>query len=158
MSDIKSVLFVCTGNSCRSVMAEGLMKKELARLGKSAVTVRSAGVRAVEGFSPTEETVSVMKAQGVDVSDFRSKTVTEDMVEDADVILVMEVMHKDDILRRFPAAASKVFLLKGYKNDAARGGDGRDLGVSDPIGMPLDFYGSCLAEIKNQTERIAKII
>ncbi|MFA6610292.1 MAG: low molecular weight protein arginine phosphatase, partial [Candidatus Omnitrophota bacterium] len=61
MGNIKSVLFVCTGNSCRSVMAEGFMKKYLRELGKADIEVRSAGISAAEGFFPTAETIEVMR-------------------------------------------------------------------------------------------------
>jgi protein-tyrosine-phosphatase len=152
---IKSVLFVCTGNSCRSIMAEGLFRKELESLGKSGITVRSAGIRAIDGFEPTAETVTVMKEEGVDVSDFRSKSVTEEIVNGSDLILVMEKGHKEDLAKRFPASASKTFLIKEYGLCPARPGAG---GIPDPIGMSEDFYRDCMADIKKETERIAGII
>ena len=70
MSEARSVLFVCTGNSCRSVMAEGLLRKYLKELGKDDIEVRSAGPSAVNGSPATKETIEVMKKEGIDVSPF----------------------------------------------------------------------------------------
>lgn len=157
MADIKSVLFVCTGNSCRSVMAAGLLKKELASLGKSGIEVRSAGIRALDGFPPTDETIKVMKDEGVDVSGHKSKALSAELIKSFDLILVMEEMHKNDITRRFPEAAGRTFLLKNYKNEKDPGGT-EDLEISDPIGMSIDYYKNCFNEVKGQIERIARIL
>ena len=115
MSGVSSILFICTGNSCRSIMAEGLMRKSLYELGKERIEVASAGTMATNGMPPTDETVKVMKEAGVDVSDFKAKSVTPEMVRKADLILVMEPMHKDSVLRKAPQASSKTFLLKEYE-------------------------------------------
>jgi len=116
MSDIHSVLFVCTGNSCRSVMAEGIMRKRLYELGKNDIEVSSAGTMAINGLQPTEETIKVMEESGVDVSEFKSKGMTADMAKRFDLILAMEPMHKEAILKMAPNAASRTFLLKEYGN------------------------------------------
>lgn len=157
MSKIKSVLFVCTGNSCRSVMAEGLLKKRLKELGKNDIAVRSAGIRAADSLSPTKETIEVMKAEGVDMGGFKSAGITDAMIDEADLILVMSELHKHEVLRRVPAAASKTFLLKEYgrtdKDEKITNPE-----VPDPIGMALPGYKACLAIIKEEIERVAKIL
>ena len=109
MAKIRSVLFVCTGNSCRSIMAEALLRKRLKELGKDYVDIRSAGIRALSGMAPTENTVTVMKEEGVDVSGLKSKDITNDMIRNSDLILVMERLHKVEILRRVPEASSKTW-------------------------------------------------
>lgn len=156
MDKIRSVLFVCTGNSCRSVMAQALMKKALDRMGKSGIEVRSAGVRAMSGFPPTQETIEIMRREGVDVSGSYSSPVTDELIKKSDLILVMEHSHKLDIVRRVPDAKNKTFLLKEYKNSGNISAD--DAVVADPIGMPMDFYEECLGEIKAHIERIAKLL
>ena len=157
MGNIKSVLLVCTGNSCRSIMAEGLMKDALKRLGKEGIEVSSAGVSAIDGFDPICETTEVMKREGIDVSDFKSRSLTDAMIISADLILVMAAHHMSDIIARVPEAASKTYILKQYgmrDNSYIR----PDLNISDPIGKPMEVYEHTLDEIKREVGRIARIL
>lgn len=156
MAKTRSVLFVCTGNSCRSVMAEALMKKYLKALGKKDIAVRSAGIRALGGYPPTDETIEVMNEEGIDVSGFKSSALTEEAIRGSDLILAMGAIHKNDVIRRIPEASSKTFLLKEYgSSDSGASGD---LDVPDPIGRPLTVYKSCLETIKREIERVAKLL
>ena len=157
MGKIRSILFVCTGNSCRSIMAEGLLKKYLSALGKNDIEVRSAGVGAMDGLSPTDGTIEVMKREGVDVSNYRSKKLTNDLIKDSDLILVMEYLHKDEVTRRVPEANSKTCLLKefGLDEKAIRP---EGFSIPDPIGRPIKDYEYSLDTIKKEIERIAKIL
>jgi protein-tyrosine-phosphatase len=156
MGDIHSILFVCTGNSCRSVMAEGLMRKRLYELGRNDIEVRSAGVMASKGLSPTDETIKVMKEADVDVSEFKTKIMTDDMIKKADLILTMEPMQKDVILKKAPPAASKTFLLKEYKNPSKILPKG--FSVHDPIGKPIEDYKVTRDEISAEIERVAELL
>ena len=157
MDKIKKVLFVCTGNSCRSIMAEGLMKDALKGLGKEGIKVSSAGVSAIDGFRPMRETIEAMKREGVDVSGFRSRALTDEMIEDSDLILVMTSRHMDDIIKRMPQAAPKTHMLKQYGHS----GDScacEDLDIPDPIGKTMEEYEYTLDEIKKEVNRIARIL
>jgi protein-tyrosine phosphatase len=136
-------------------MAEGLLKKRLEELGKPGIIVKSAGVRAMDGYPPMDETVEAMKNEGIDISDFKSMAVTEKLVKQADLILVMATGHKDDIIKHFPHASGKVFLLREY----ARYANDRkitDPDIPDPIGLPAAVYKACLDAIKEDIERVAK--
>lgn len=157
MSDIKSVLFICTGNSCRSVMAEALLRKYLKKLGKGHIKVSSAGIRGVSSGAPTEETLKALESEGIELKGFRSKSVTEKMIKEADLILAMEKMHKDEILNIAPEAANKTFLLKEYGRSGALDGGGGS-GIQDPIGHPIEFYKYIMKVLKKETERIAEIL
>lgn len=134
------------------------MKKCLKALGKDNIEVVSAGVGAVGGFPPTEETVETMRKEGVDVSGYRSKKITPEMIKESDLILVMEASHKDIVARLVPEAASKTYLLKEF----LAGGSGENYpdnrNIPDPIGRPMDYYKLSFEVIKNQIERIAKLI
>ncbi len=157
MDKIKRVLFVCTGNSCRSIMAEGLMKDALKELGKKSIKISSAGVSAIDGFRPTRETTEVMKREGIDVSDFKSRSLTDAMIISADLILVMAAHHMSDIIARVPEAASKTHILRQYgmrDNSYIR----PDLDISDPIGKPMEVYEYTLGEINREVNRIARIL
>ncbi|MCX5678782.1 MAG: low molecular weight protein arginine phosphatase [Candidatus Omnitrophica bacterium] len=147
----KSVLFVCTGNTCRSVMAEAILRKRLDELGKKEIEAHSAGIRALNGLSPSEETIEVMKEEGVDVSGFRTKNITVDMIKKADLILAMEDAHKDEILALAPAARSKTYLLKEYGSSHAFNSRGH--GIDDPIGKHVEEYRIIRDEIKREIER-----
>lgn len=149
---VKNVLVVCTGNSCRSVMAKGFLKKVLKH--RKDVTVDSAGTAAINGFAPTEETVKVMKRQQIDVSGERSEHVTPGMIKRADLILVMQTRHKNYILDILPETSNKVFLVREYKDSSGR----TNFDVADPIGQSLEVYERVAEEIKKEILRIKDFI
>jgi len=124
-------------------------------LGKEGIEVTSAGVSAIDAFRPTRETIEVMKRESVDVSGFKSRAITDEMIKDSDLILVMAAHHMDDIIKRVPQAASKTHLLKQYgRRDDSLACE--DLDISDPIGKPMEVYGHTLSEIKREVNRIAQ--
>ena len=150
----KKVLFVCTGNSCRSVMAQELMRHVLARAGIDAVQVESAGVFAIHGMAPTRETIRTLQDAGIACSDHHARLLTPTMVQEADLVFVMEPFQVEEVLRRDPAARQKVHLLKTYLAPPAEGP--QPPGIPDPIGKPLEIYEVCFAEIREAVERLAR--
>jgi len=153
----KSVLFVCTGNSCRSVMAEGLLKKALQDKSRYDIEVSSAGIAGLSGFSPTEETVDVMREAEVDVSDFKTKTITQDLVNRADLILVMQNIHRREVVRRTPHAKDKVYLLRDYTNDTREPRNDRGE-VADPIAQPVEIYREVAGIIKRNIKKLTEML
>jgi tRNA threonylcarbamoyl adenosine modification protein (Sua5/YciO/YrdC/YwlC family) len=138
-----TLLFVCTGNSCRSVMAKGLMKKFVNESGLSEkVHIDSAGTSTFAGIGPAPNTVSVMKEEGIDVSGHIGKNINKDILKRSDVIFVMERSHKNVIISLIPEIKDKVRLLK----------EGQD--IPDPIGKPLEEYKNVLSIIKEEVENI----
>lgn len=148
----KNILFVCTGNSCRSVMAKGILEKILREKKRNDVNVLSAGMM-LGGMGATEETINVLRREGIDVSGHHSQRVTEDIIRKSDLILVMEKIHEERILQFAPQAKNRVFLLKEF----AKMREG-DLDITDPIGRPSDFYETTFKVIKEAIERVAEII
>ena len=148
----ETILFVCTGNSCRSIMAEGLLKKMLSKKGVkeySKYEVISAGTHTDEGFPPVYMTQKIMTEQGIDVSSYKSNRLTKETVNKADLVLVMTQKHKDEVSCIYPEKTKKIFLLKEFaeiKN--------KSLDIADPIGSSYDAYKYCLEEIEKCLRKV----
>lgn len=152
------VLFVCTGNTCRSCMAEGFFKLMLDKDNNKEVEVFSAGLYAFEGSPATEEAIKVGEEFGVDLKSHKARRLTKQLVDDAELILCMTVNHKHQIINFFPNAQDKTFTLKeyAYLNEAETVKNNLDIG--DPFGMSIDMYKECAREIWKSLERVyAKI-
>ncbi|MFN9342729.1 MAG: L-threonylcarbamoyladenylate synthase [Planctomycetota bacterium] len=139
-----NILLVCTGNTCRSPMAEGLLKKRIAdacgcdpkQLDQTGISINSAGVAAMPGARASSQAVETMRGYEVDLGSHSSQPVTERLVQNADLILTMTEGHRQALLAQFPAAVNRTYTV-------ARGsGD-----ISDPIGLPVEFYQRCAEQI-----------
>lgn len=150
----KIVLFVCTGNSCRSVMAKALLEKKLKESGKPGIEVIDAGTGTFGGMLPTAQTIELLAHEGIDVSAHTSVQLTRRIIRRSDLILVMSNMHKEQILSIEPQAISRVFLLKEF----AFGKGSKDLEIPDPIGQPMEIYEDCFKSIKQSIERVSDIL
>ena len=148
---MKSVLFVCTGNICRSPIAEGLFRR---LVGNRNIEVASAGVHAVRGQPPSLYAVQVCEADGVDISNQRSQPLTADLVEHATHIFAMTGAHLETIHMLFPHGAEKTFLLREFEEPGAT--LWRD--VPDPIGMGRDVYEDCARTIKNALPSVLSFV
>jgi len=151
---VKRILFVCTGNSCRSVMAQEYLRHLLRQASLERVQVESAGVFAVSGMSPTRETLRVLQEGGIACSDHRARLLAPSMVQEADLVFVMEQFQRDEVLRRDPASKTKIHLLKTYGLPATEAQ--ANANIPDPIGKPLEIYEVCFADIREAIERVAK--
>jgi len=109
------ILFVCTGNTCRSSMAEYILN-DLVENEK--YQVKSAGLSAMEGDSAAPQAEQVMDEKGIDMSGHQAQRLTEELVDEADLILTMTTQHKSSILNMYPDCRGKVFTLKEFAEDA----------------------------------------
>jgi len=139
---MKTVLFICTGNVCRSPMAEGIFRHAIQ--GRGDFRVISAGLGAMEGQPPSPYAVQAVRELGIDISGQRSRMLTPDLVQQADYILGMTHSHIDTVMLLYPQAAEKTFLLREFDDTL----DLFEKDISDPIGGSYDVYLDCRDQIE----------
>ena len=150
---IANILFVCTGNICRSPLAQGLFTKVVAQNGLKGLTADSAGVLALPGNSATYLAQRVAAEYGVDLAEHEAKSVSKDLVAWSDLILVMEKSHEDALLGGFPEAAGKVLLIRYF----ARFGS-RRRGIADPYGLDYEAYRFCFLDIEDAVSGLVEYL
>ena len=139
---MKTVLFVCTGNICRSPMAEGLFRRAVAD--QNDFQAMSAGLGAANGQPPSAFAVQAVQELGIDISGIRSRMLTPELVQAADYVVGMTHSHVDSILLLYPQAAEKTFLLREFDDTL----DLFEKDISDPIGGSYQVYLHCRDQIE----------
>jgi RpiB/LacA/LacB family sugar-phosphate isomerase len=149
---MKTVLFVCTGNVCRSPMAEGLFRH--ATRGRDDFRVLSAGVGAGEGAPPSEHAVRALAELGVDIAGIRSRALTAEQVNQADYIFGMTHSHVQQITSLYPQAMEKTFLVREFDDTL----ESFEKDISDPIGCSYEVYRSCRDQIEQGIASLLRFI
>lgn len=131
----KHVLFLCTGNICRSPLAEGMLRQKLAEKGISSVSVSSAGTFGLDGNTAADLAVQVAAEHGLDISGHRASHLTREMIERADLVIGMETDHLIEADVIFKDREGKYRLLSDFGSPDLRGQD-----IEDPYGGPVEYF------------------
>ncbi|MFC1668033.1 hypothetical protein ACFL1T_01455 [Chlamydiota bacterium] len=150
---IKSVLLVCTGNSCRSAMAQGILQKLLFHL--SEITIFSAGTNTQEGMPPTEYAIQATKEIGVDITQHKASPITVEKVKTADIVIAMTEYHRRYIIQLAgsdPKIRAKVYLLTQFSDEELL----FQKDIADPIWGDIVEYRLCRDRMKKHLENFVK--
>lgn len=139
------ILFVCTANICRSPVAEAVLRHRLRERGMADWTVGSAGTWAVQERGAAQNSIQVLAERGMDINDHRSRMVSDELLEEADLILCMESGHVEALKAEFPEVAHRIHLL----SETA----GESFSISDPYRGPLEAYQQMAATVTDLIDR-----
>ena len=129
------ILFVCSGNTCRSPLAEVVARRLLDEEGTDEVAVSSAGTFAEDGACASSGSLEVARENGLDLESFQSRRLTAELLDSADLVLVMELGHRSAVLGLAPQTDTRTRVLGELS-----GAKGADAAVSDPFGGSVDSY------------------
>lgn len=138
------IMFICTGNICRSAMAEGMLKK-MAKDENLDIEVYSAGIYAETGDYATFNAIEAANYYDVDIKNHRATNIRDSKIEDMDIILCATNSHKNMLISIYPNLKNKIYTMKEY---AEIDNNGEDLNISDPWGYNQEVYMNCIKEIK----------
>jgi len=145
-----NILFVCTGNTCRSPLAKGILEKMLKEKRVDFIEAESAGSGTFEGSPAPAYAVETALARDIDLSFHCSRRLNKEMLRKADLILVMSDEHLQQIELIDEESFEKAYLLRSFPKRI----EDKNLSITDPIGKSLDDYNLCFIEIEKEIKRI----
>ena len=146
------IMFICTGNTCRSAIAEGLAKKIFKQKNLN-IEVYSAGIFAQTGEHASYNSIAIMKEYDVDITLHKATSVDESNIKEIDLILCATKNHKAELQARYSDLKDKIFTMKEY---AGIDNNGKDMDIKDPWGYNLNTFRICAAEISLCIDKIAE--
>lgn len=145
------IMFICTGNICRSAMAHWLMEKKLQDVGREDIEVYSCGIFAETGDGSTYNAIETMKEYDVDLAKHRATNIRNSEIEKMDLILCATQSHKFTVMQMYPNLKDKVYTMKEYVQDER---NKEDIDIKDPWGYDIEIYRFCAAEIDKCLDRL----
>ena len=149
------IMFICTGNICRSAMAHWLMEKKLKDNDIKEVEVYSCGIFAQDGDGVEYNTIEVMKEYDVDIKGHRATNIQNSKICDMDLILCATISHKQSVIRMYPEVKDKTFTLKEYVKYDEKG---EDVELQDPWGYDIEVYRFSASQIDECLNKLIKKI
>jgi protein-tyrosine-phosphatase len=134
------IMFICTGNICRSAMAHWLMKKKLQEKNINNIEIYSSGIYAENGDTSTEEAIEVMEEYGVNLKQHKATNTAKSNIKEMDLILCMTASHKHALMQIYPNLSNKIYTLKEYVGI-------NEIDIKDPWGYGIVTYRYCASEI-----------
>jgi low molecular weight protein-tyrosine phosphatase len=179
-----TILLVCTGNICRSPMAEGFLRRELRQRGIDGIRVESSGLSGWDGSGATNEAVEALTEYGLDISGHAAQRLTRDMAEGADLIVAMSAEHREGVSHLVPSTAARtftikelVYLLESSPVEAVQGSAAQQLkasvdaatavrdeapevelldeDIADPLGLGIESFRATAWELEGLSKRLA---
>lgn len=147
------ILFVCTGNICRSAMAEYQLKEKI-KDKKKKIEVASCGIQAYNGEPATNYTIQTLKEHGINGKNHRATNVKDANIQEADLILCATQLHKKTMQRMFPEKQAQIYTMKEYAYPLEK----EDFDIADPWGYDLNTYENCYIQIEKCITEIVKRI
>lgn len=147
------IMFVCTGNICRSAMAEGILKK-ICKDKNLDIDVCSAGIYADTGDMATYNAIEAATYYDVDISSHHATNIRDSRINEMDIILCATNNHKLILKNMYPELKEKIYTMKEY---AKLDNDGKDMDINDPWGYSMSVYLSCINEIQNCLNELIKV-
>jgi len=148
------IMFVCTGNICRSAMAEAMCKKMLK---DKNVEVYSCGTMAYTGDECTQNAIEVMEEYNIDITKHKATNVKDSKIEEMDLILCATITHKQILIQMCPNLKEKIYTIKEYAQKDEEKKD-KNLNISDPWGYSVEVYRNCAKEIEENLKKIIEKI
>ena len=146
---MSGIVFVCTGNICRSPMAEGILRHRLEEEDIYGIQVTSMGVSGLDNLPATEQAQQVCEEHGIDISEHRSRPIVGEEIQDADWVFCMEPGHQQFLNTYYPWHKDQIVLLAAWPEKP-----NRKSVVPDPYGRAIDVYRDVFDQIAGHIDRV----